>query len=167
MTRVVGPAAARLVVALGSVAAAPYVALKTYWAFGGRAGLADGFDLGGEFEKNGAPDAVVWLERHGLDFTAVSAVMGVVLACALVRPWGRSLPQRLVLAPAWAGTLLVPYGLLTAVLALTGNGGHVAPLITPWVVPAGVGAFLGIGTALGVGAWSRRNRHAVTERIPR
>ncbi|MEU8435904.1 hypothetical protein AB0F18_23920 [Streptomyces sp. NPDC029216] len=167
MTRMVRPAAARMVVALGSVAAAPYIALKTYWAFGGRAGLADGFDVVGEFEKNGAPDALVWLERHGMDFTAVLALTAVMLASALVWPWGRRLPRRLLLAPAWAGTLLIPYGLLTAVVALTMNGSHAAPSITQWVVPAGVGAFLGIGTALGIGAWSHLNHHAVTGRRPR
>lgn len=152
----VTPAAARWAVALGGAAAAPYIAAKTYWACGGRAGLADGFDVVGEFERNGAPEALVWLEHHGIDFTAVLALTGVVLACALVRPWGRRLPAWLLLAPAWAGTLLIPYGLLTAVLAATGNdgGGHAAPSITPWVVPAGVGAFVGIGTALAVGAWS-------------
>jgi hypothetical protein len=55
---------------------------------------------------------------------------------------------------ACAGTLLIPYGLLTAVLAIAESGGHPAAPITGWVVPAGVGAFLGIGTALGTGAWS-------------
>lgn len=167
MTRGVTPAAARKVVALGSAAVAPYIALKTYWAFGGRAGLADGFDMVGEFEKNGAPDALVWLERHGIDFTAVLALTGVMLAFALVRPWGQRLPRSLLLTPAWAGTLLIPYGLLTAVLALTRNSNHATPSVTQLVVPAGVGAFLGIGTALGVGAWSQLNQHAVTERMPR
>lgn len=157
MTRVVTPAVQK-VVALCSAAAAPYIALKTYWAFGGRAGLADGFDVADEFEKNGAPDAVLWMERHGIDFTAVLTLAGVMLAFALVRPWGRRLPRWLLLAPAWAGTLLIPYGLLTAVLALTGSGGNAEPSLTQWVVPAGVGAFLGIGTALGVGAWSQLNR---------
>ncbi|GAA3079179.1 hypothetical protein GCM10020000_76010 [Streptomyces olivoverticillatus] len=103
--------------ALGSAAAAPYIAMKSYWACGGRAGLADGFDVVGEFEKNGAPDALVWLEQHGIDFTAVLALMGLTLAFALTRPWGRKLPRWLLLPPAWAGTLLIPYGLLTALLA--------------------------------------------------
>lgn len=166
MARVVTPRAARMVVVLGSAAAAPYVAMKMYWAFGGRAGLADGFDVAGEFERNGAPEALVWLERHGIDFTAVLALMGVMLAFALVRPWGRRLPRWLLLPPAWAGTLLIPWGLLTAVAALAGNSGDATPSVTLWVVPAGVGAFLGIGTALGVGAWSRLNRHTVTESMP-
>ncbi|MBO0657057.1 hypothetical protein J1792_31270 [Streptomyces triculaminicus] len=165
MMRVVTPAAGK-VVALCTATAAPYIALKTYWAFGGRAGLADGFDLVDEFEKNGAPDALVWLERHGIDFTAVLALTGVMLAFALVRPRGRRLPRWLLFTPALAGTLLIPYGLLTAVLALTQNGSNAAPAITQWVAPAGVGAFLGIGTALGVGAWSRLNQ-AVSEHMPR
>lgn len=137
---------------LGSDAAVPYIAIKTYWASGGRAGPANGFDLASEFTKNGAPDALVWLERHGIDFTAVLALTGAVLASALVRPRGRGLPRRPVLVVACAGTLLVPYGPLAAVLAITENGGRAG---TPrWIVPAGVCAFLEIGTALGTGAWS-------------
>lgn len=147
------PAAARRTVALGIAAAVPYIAVKTYWAAGGRAGLADGFDIAGEFTRNGAPDALVWLERHGVDFTAVLALTGLALACALVRPWGRKLPRRPLLVLACAGTLLIPYGLLTALLALTGDDGSAGTPITGWIAPAGVGAFLGIGTALGVGAW--------------
>ncbi|MFJ6773688.1 hypothetical protein ACIQOV_22505 [Kitasatospora sp. NPDC091257] len=151
------PAAARRVVALGAAATVPYIAVKTYWAAGGRAGLADGFDMADEFTRNGAPGALVLLERHGVDFTAVLALTGLLLACALVRPWGRKLPRRPLLALACAGTLLVPYGLLTGLLALPGEGGAPAAPITGWIAPAGVGAFLGIGTALGVGAWSHRH----------
>ncbi|MEV7236606.1 hypothetical protein AB0N06_22295 [Streptomyces sp. NPDC051020] len=140
---------------LSSGLAVPYIAIKTYWASGGRTGLSDGFDMASEFRRHGGPDALVWLERHGIDFTAVLALTGLVLASALVRPWGRRFPRRLLLALAWTGTLLVPYGLLTAVLAITGNGGHAETPITGWIVPAGVCAFLGIGTALGMGARTR------------
>ncbi|MFF2613131.1 hypothetical protein [Kitasatospora sp. NPDC058046] len=149
------PATARRVAALGVAAAVPYIGLKSYWAAGGRAGLAAGFDVADEFARNGAPGALVWLERHGVDFTAVLALAGLAMACALAWPWGRRLPRGPLLVLACAGTLLVPYGLLTALLALTGEGGGAAAPITGWVAPAGVGAFLGIGTALGVGAWSR------------
>ncbi|MEU1817000.1 hypothetical protein ABZ543_17655 [Streptomyces roseifaciens] len=148
------------VVAWSAAAAVPYIAIKTYWAAGGRAGLPDGFDVAGEFEKNGSPQVLVWLERHGIDFTAVLALAGLALAFALVRPWGRHFPRKLLLAPAWAGTLLIPYGLLTTVLAVAGYASGRAepgPAMTGWIVPAGVGAFLGIGTALGAGAWSQRS----------
>ncbi|MBV6697591.1 hypothetical protein [Kitasatospora aureofaciens] len=150
--------AAQRVVAVGGALTVPYIAVKTYWASGGRAGLSDGYDLAGEFTKNGAPDALVWLERHGVDFTAVLALTGLIAASTLVRPWARRLPRRLLLVPACAATLLVSYGLLTAVTAISEDGGHAETPITGWIVPAGVCAFLGIGTALGAGAWSRLYR---------
>ncbi|MQS11333.1 hypothetical protein F7Q99_03260 [Streptomyces kaniharaensis] len=143
-------------VALAGALALPYIAVKSYWAAGGRAGLADGFELAGEFERNGAPEALVWLERHGVDFTAVLALAGLAVAAALVLPFGRRIPARLLLVPAGAGALLAAYGTLTALVALAGNGGR-GP-VTGWVVPAGTGAFVGIGTALAAAAWSRLRR---------
>ncbi|MEV7596310.1 hypothetical protein AB0O91_02865 [Kitasatospora sp. NPDC089797] len=146
----------RTVTAWAAGLALPYIALKSYWAAGGRAGVADGFDIADEFRRNGAPTALVQLERHGVDFTAVLAATGVVLALALaLRPPRHPLPRRLLLAAAWAGTLLVPYGLLTAVL---GALGHSSPdtRLTGWVVPAGASAFVGIGTALALAAWPHR-----------
>ncbi|MFD8783305.1 hypothetical protein [Kitasatospora sp. NPDC059599] len=144
-------------VTLAGALALPYIALKSYWAAGGRAGLADGYRMVDDFRRNGAPAALIRLEQHGVDFTAVLALAGVALALVLARrPPARTLPRRLLLVPAWAGTLLVPYGLLTALLGA--NGGHAAggDPITGWVVPAGAAAFVGIGTALGVAAWSHR-----------
>ncbi|WP_030246025.1 hypothetical protein [Streptomyces sp. NRRL S-350] len=142
-------------VTLACCLALPYITLKTYWAAGGRAGLADGYELADDFRQNGAPAALVWLERHGVDFTAVLALTGVALAFVLaLRPPVRTLPSRLLLASAWAGTLLLPYGLLTALGAVLRDTAGGGPL-TGWVVPAGAAAFVGIGTALGVAAWSR------------
>ncbi|MFD8706231.1 hypothetical protein ACFV1W_27115 [Kitasatospora sp. NPDC059648] len=144
-----------LVAAAGSLAL-PYIVLKAYWAAGGRAGMADGFHMADEFRRNGAPAALVWLERHGIDFTSVLALTGVALALLLAhRPPIRPLPRRLLLASAWAGTLLIPYGLLTAVFGALGSGAGDAPL-TGWVGPAGAAAFVGIGTALGLSAWPHR-----------
>ncbi|MER7844699.1 hypothetical protein ABTZ03_12215 [Kitasatospora sp. NPDC096077] len=143
-------------VALAAGLALPYIALKSYWAAGGRAGIANGFDLADEFRRNGAPTALIRLERHGVDFTAVLALTGVALALTLaVRPPQRPLPRRLLLATAWAGTLLIPYGLLTALLGALDRSPTAAPL-TGWVVPAGAAAFVGIGTALGLAARAHR-----------
>lgn len=141
----------------GITALAPYAAIKTYWACGGRAGLPPGFDLAEEFRRNGAPAAVIWLERHGVDFTAALAVAGAVLLLALIRPWGARLPRRILLCVAWPGTALLPYGVLTAVLALAGGGGgRQGP--TSWLVAAAVLAFCGIGGALAVCARSYQAR---------
>ncbi|ARF81226.1 hypothetical protein ACIG0C_22970 [Kitasatospora aureofaciens] len=149
----------RHLVALASGLALPYIALKAYWAAGGRAGMADGFDMADEFRRNGAPAALVWLERHGIDFTSVLALTGVALALVLThRPPTRPPARRLLLAPAWAGTLLIPYGLLTGLVGALGSGAADAPL-TGWVGPAGAAAFVGIGTALGLSAWPHRRRH--------
>ncbi|RKT18988.1 hypothetical protein BX285_3430 [Streptomyces sp. 1114.5] len=109
------PKTARSAVPLAGALALPYIALKTYWAAGGRAGVADGFDVADEFARNGAPTALVWLERHGVDFTAVLALIGVALA------------------PTWAGTLLIPYGPLTGWVAPVGAAAFV-----------GIGTALGI-----------------------
>ncbi|WP_431046210.1 hypothetical protein ACQUSR_30840 [Streptomyces sp. P1-3] len=159
MLRAVPPKVARRIAGFGVAAAVPYVAVKTYWAAGGRAGLPDGFDMSDEFRENGAPEAVVWLVEHGVDFTAVAAVCGMVLVSALVRPWGRVFPRWLLLVPACAGTaLLIPYGLLTSVLSVVqlGEESHSGvPGMTQWIVPAGVAAFLGLGVAMGAGVWSQ------------
>ncbi|MFF7989250.1 hypothetical protein ACFZDG_05555 [Kitasatospora xanthocidica] len=156
MTPQLTPKTVRSVVPLAGALALPYIALKTYWAAGGRAGLADGFDLADEFARNGAPATLVWLERHGVDFTAVLALIGVALAVTLARrPPVHRLPRLLLLTPAWAGTLLIPYGLLTALLAPFDSSPDGGPL-TGWVAAAGAAAFVGIGTALAVAASSQR-----------
>lgn len=143
----------------GVLALAPYAATKTYWACGGRVGLPQGWDMVAVFRENGAPAAVIWMEEHGLDFTAVLAAVGAVLLMALARGWGRGLPRLSLLIPAWLGAaFFVPYGLLTAVFALAGEGTGKGPTLTPWIVVAGVLAFCGVGGALGVCAWSYQQR---------
>jgi hypothetical protein len=145
----------RAVTLAGSLAL-PYIALKSYWAAGGRAGVADGFEVADEFRRNGAPAALVWLEHHGVDFTAVLALIGLALATVLARrPPRHRLLRRPLLAAACAGTLLVPYGLLTALFGALGHHDGGDPL-TGWVVPAGAAAFVGIGTALALAAWPHR-----------
>ncbi|MGW1808586.1 hypothetical protein [Streptomyces sp. NPDC002078] len=43
-----------------------------------------------EFARNGAPRVRVWLERHGIVFTAVGIVLGIASLGALTRPWGQA-----------------------------------------------------------------------------
>jgi Protein of unknown function (DUF3995) len=85
-----------------------FAAMSFFWAAGGTLGLDT---LGNEIEREARardPDtiAVVWV-------TGFLKVLGAVLALALVMPWGRRLPRRLLLIAAWA----VGLGLLAYALA--------------------------------------------------
>ncbi|WP_156325273.1 hypothetical protein [Nonomuraea sp. SBT364] len=145
----------------GIAALAPYIAMKTYWAFGGNAGRPAG-DLGAEMLANGAPEALVWMERHGIDFTVLGALVGVLLLVALARPWGERLPRWLLLVPGWAGSLiLIPYGTITLIASAVGFMA-VAEGWSPWVGYVGGLAFAGLGTALALGtrSYQRRTRSA-------
>ncbi|MEU4642651.1 hypothetical protein [Micromonospora sp. NPDC023814] len=84
----------------GTAALAPYILMKTYWALGGNAGRPAG-DLAASLRASGAPDALVWLEQHGIDFTVLGALGGVLLLTTLTRPWGERLPRWTLLALGW------------------------------------------------------------------
>lgn len=133
----------------GFISVLPYISIKTYWAMGGEAGMPSGFDMALEFEKNGAPDLLVWMERHGIDFTVVLALAGVGLLAMLSRPGSLRVPRLLLLIPAWMGAIfLVPYGLLTAATAASEGAGEQVQL-TGWLTVAAVLTFCGLGTCLG------------------
>ncbi|GGV44235.1 hypothetical protein GCM10010182_80900 [Actinomadura cremea] len=160
--------AVRWAARVGIASLLPYAAIKAYWAFGGRAGLRDGFDLAVEFRRNGAPEPIIWLEEHGIDFTAALAAVGAVLLLALVRPWGTRLPRWTLLVPAWAGAVLfLPYGSLTALLAFS-DGTDRNAATTGWLTVAAVMAFCGAGGSLGVCArsYQRRSKGAVLSEGP-
>ncbi|MFC7722674.1 hypothetical protein [Nonomuraea recticatena] len=142
----------------GAAALAPYAMMKTYWAFGGTAGKPAG-DLAAQLEANGAPDVLVWMERHGLDFTAVGALAAMLFLAALVMPWGARLPRWSLLVPGWAGALaLTPYGLVTMIAAPFGLTVGDAEGWSAWVgIVAGL-AFAGLGIALGVCSRSYQRR---------
>lgn len=90
-----------------------YAAVSSYWTLGGTALLAT---VGGRFvelARRGGP-AVLAL---GLLVVGLK-VAGALLALALVRPWGRRLPQRLLVSTALGGgVVLALYG---GVLVLVG-----------------------------------------------
>ncbi|MDF2711051.1 MAG: hypothetical protein K0R62_6703 [Nonomuraea muscovyensis] len=148
-------------VAWGGVAAlVPYAVMKTYWALGGTAGRPAG-DLAAQFAANGAPAVVVWMERHGLDFTAVGALAGMMLLAALVTSWGTKVPRSALLVPGWVGAaMLTPYGLGTILAASFGFTVGDAEGWSTWVGVVGGLAFAGLGAALGVCslAYQRRTR---------
>ncbi|MEV0450589.1 hypothetical protein [Streptomyces sp. NPDC050600] len=130
----------------------PYTALKTAWALGLTAGYTGGGRPG--VDPRYTSDLGLWLYDHGVDVTAVLAVVGMLLALALTRPWGRRLPRPLLLGLGWAGAgALAPFGVFLAVLGLlawtgaietTGLADH-----APWVVAVAYGGFCVFGLALG------------------
>jgi hypothetical protein len=83
-----------------------FAGISFYWGCGGRTGLDT---VGGAIERraldgDAAIYAAVWV-------TGVLKLVGAALALALVRPWGRRLPRRLVLVPAWIAAVgLTLYG---------------------------------------------------------
>ncbi|MFC9970690.1 hypothetical protein ACFVH6_07280 [Spirillospora sp. NPDC127200] len=143
---------------LGAATLVPYVVMKTYWALGGTAGKPAG-DLAAQFRANGAPEVLVWMERHGLDFTVVAALVGALLLVALAAPWGTRLPGWSLLVPGYAGALLLtPYGLATMVAASAGVTVGDAEGWSRWVGIVGGMAFAGLGAALGVCSRAHQRR---------
>jgi hypothetical protein len=126
-----------------------------YWALGGTAGL---HTVGGAIEElaRSRDPAGVAL---GLGAVLLK-VAGGLLALALVRPWGRAIPRRLLGGAAWAASVvLTAYGgLLVAVgtLVLTGlisPSGPVDRTALRWHVLLWDLWFLVWGLVLGVAAW--------------
>jgi MFS family permease len=72
-----------------------------YWAAGGGVGT---HTIAADVEELGLSDP--WV----LASTGAAKVLGGVLALALVRPWGRKIPRKLLLALGWgAAALLILY----------------------------------------------------------
>jgi hypothetical protein len=138
-----------------------------YWAFGGTAGLDT---VGGAIE-----DLARSHDARGLALAVGAGILKVaagLLALALVRPWGRAAPRRLLLGVAWAGsTVLTAYGgLLVAVGALVLSGvinpaGPVDRTVLRWHVMLWDLWFLVWGLLLGVAAW-HYGREARGRRAP-
>ena len=126
-----------------------------YWALGGTAGLDT---VGGAIEELARKH-----DPRGVALGAGAGVLkltGALLALALVRPWGRAVPRRLLLGAAWAGSAaLTAYGgLLVAVGALVLTGavhpsGPVDRTALRWHVMLWDLWFLVWGVLLGLAAW--------------
>ncbi|MGW0395993.1 hypothetical protein ACWDYJ_35065 [Streptomyces sp. NPDC003042] len=120
----------------GTLAFAPYAAMKLTWALGGTFAGVSGARMLALSERNGASGVWLTLERWGLDGTVLLAALGVFLLFGLIRPWGqafprwipglrgRRVPRWLPLGPALIGVgTLVPYGLFgVGYLALASAG---------------------------------------------
>ncbi|MFF0297226.1 hypothetical protein ACFYST_28805 [Kitasatospora sp. NPDC004614] len=88
---------------------APYLLIKVSWVVGAIAGLlpiGEGFDLAG------------WVVLNTV--TIGMAGTGIVMALALVRPWGMRIPGPLVAFAAWVGSgflvAMLPYAALASLL---------------------------------------------------
>ncbi|MFI9330470.1 hypothetical protein ACIGZJ_23360 [Kitasatospora sp. NPDC052868] len=182
----VGPAPRRVQLAAcaGTLAFAPYVAMKLVWVLGGTFAGTDGAEMRAASERNGASGIWLTLESWGLDGTVLLAALGVFLLWGLVRPWGRvfprwtmvlrgrPVPRWLPLTPALLGAAtLAPYGVLgLGYLALATAGAvtirpgdfhsEADALLVGWI---GFCAFAVYGVALAVAArsyWQRTGRRA-------
>jgi hypothetical protein len=132
-----------------------YAVPSFYWALGGTAGLDT---VGGSIEelaRRGDPAGVAVGIGAG-----ILKVAGGLLALALVRPWGRVVPRRLLLGAAWAASVvLTGYGGLlvvvgTLVLAgVIGPAGPVDRTALRWHVLVWDLWFLVWGLLLGAAAW--------------
>jgi hypothetical protein len=139
-----------------------YAAVSFYWALGGTAGLDT---LGGSLEERARTR-----DPAGLALGWASGILkaaGGVLALALVSPWGRVLPRRLLLAAAWAASAVLTLygGLLVAVGALVLAGvvdpsGPVDRTALRWHVLVWDLWFLVWGVLLGMAAWQGRRRRS-------
>ncbi|MDH6108598.1 hypothetical protein P3T36_005500 [Kitasatospora sp. MAP12-15] len=103
-----------------------FAGISFYWGCGGRA-LLD--TVGGAIERSAlAGDTAIYV---AVWVTGVLKLVGAALALALLRPWGRRLPRRVVLFFAWIAAVgLTLYGgvlEVTNVLAAT----HVVKPSTP------------------------------------
>jgi len=143
--------------AAASVAFA-FAVVSVYWGLGGTAGVSS---LGGSIEQRAlAHDpliiALAWITG------GLKVVVGL-LALALVQPWGRRLPRRLLLLTAWTGAVLLSvYG----ALQLTGVALITLGVVTPHparrphrpaLAPAALGTVVPrLGLLLGITAWCAR-----------
>jgi hypothetical protein len=124
-----------------------FALMSFYWGLGGRAGI---HTLGPGLAAL-ANDP--WFVALGLWGAGIAKVIGGLVALALVRPWGRAFPRRLLLIAAWVGgggallygtALFIQHGLMLAgILAIPAGLGPVAArwhllLWDPWWVSGGL-----------------------------
>ncbi|WP_418959393.1 hypothetical protein [Streptomyces tritici] len=146
------PGGRRTAAGLVAVAAlVPYATLKTAWALGATVGYTGAGKPG--MDPRYTSDLGIRLYEHGVDITALLALVGMALALALTRPWGRALPRLPLLALGWAGAgALAPFGIFLAVmgaLAWSGLTDWGVADHAPWVVVVAYGGFSAYGLALG------------------
>lgn len=155
----------RWVAYAASALAFAFVVPSLYWVLGGTA-LLD--TLGGVIEERArARDRTLLVVTWA---TVMVKAMGGLLPLALVQPWGRRLPSRLLRFTAWTGAIcLVLYGALqtlTVGLAYFGAIEFTGPIderALRWRLLLWEPWFLVWGIALGAAAWRHGHDHEATE----
>ena len=137
-----------------ALALTPYLVIKVSWVAGALAGVLP------------TGDGMRTSEWVALNLaTIVMSGVGIVVALALVRPWGLRLPARLLVAGSWIGAgFLVPL-LPYAVVGLVDIDAGSMPVWEAALIQAGfVG--MGLGLAVALPAYFRRRwPDAMTGRI--
>ncbi|GAA4898641.1 hypothetical protein ACFPM3_14600 [Streptomyces coeruleoprunus] len=142
----------------------PYTVMKTAWALGSTIGYTGEGSPG--LDPHYASDLALRLYAHGVDATAVLALVGMGLALALTTAWSARPVRPVLLGLGWAGAAtLAPFGVFLAVVGTlmwtgavdVGFAGH-----APWVVLVAYGGFSVYGLALGraTRAYQLRTRRA-------
>ena len=128
-----------------------FAVVHLYWALGGTVGLPNGMSV----DMNPA--------LFVIDVLAVPlSVVGALLALSLVRPWGRLLPRRLLLAGAWAVcALLIVHSAPTLVesgLVVTGLRDAEPSALERWSLFVYEPWFFVGGVLYGAAAWGHGRR---------
>jgi hypothetical protein len=106
-----------------AVVAFGYALISLYWALGGHALVSTIGGYVAQFARRGGPLPLLVALAATL-----AKVAGAVLAVALVRPWGRAVPRRWLLASsAGVSVLLVVYGGLNVLLGALVLSGAIHP----------------------------------------
>ena len=164
------PALGTITAYAAAIAAFAYALISLYWAVGGRGLVSTVGGYVAQFARRGGDVPVV------VALAAMAAkVAGGLLALALVRPWGRVVPRRWLLAGAAAASaLLVVYGAVNVAagaLVLSGvihPAGSVDRTALRWHVGVWDLWFLVWGTMLALAtasAWRRSRAGGVKKSI--
>lgn len=142
---------ARRVAYIGVAAAVAHAALKVAWAFGSTIGVED--ETVWEQSTTTELEIALW-------GTAALAAIAAAILLALVQPWGRVVPRRVLRPLAWLGAVVMT---VAGGVGLTMVIGY---LVGAWDMDRGdlyafmyvyvYGGFLLLGLAFGTTAWLTR-----------
>ena len=128
-----------------------FAAAHLYWALGGTAGLPPGMSV--------RMDPALF----AIDVLAVPlCLLGALLALSFVRPWGRALPRRLLLACGWGVCAVLVFHsaptLLRGALMVVGLLDAELSMLERWSLFVYEPWFFAGGLLYGLSAWSYARR---------